>query len=281
MSEYRRPTHDRNSGAPMEVSRRTAFRGAALTSGTVLFGGAFAVGGASGASAAEEPPLHYRADWGARPPSSPVQVLDTPPDTIIVHHTAGANSTDTSVQHAYQISRDIQNLHMDANGWIDAGQQLTISRGGHVVEGRDRAIPAIREGGHCYGTHVADHNGHCIGIENEGIYVTDAPPQPLVDALVDTLAWLCTAYALDPRAAILGHRDFNATQCPGDVLYGMLPGIRDSVAGILAARGVRVDPRKRDRIPRAHRPTYPEVPAHGPTRELDHGPVHGPDDISR
>ncbi|PSK95493.1 N-acetylmuramoyl-L-alanine amidase [Murinocardiopsis flavida] len=262
-------------------SRRNVFRGAALTSGTVLFGGAFTIGTATTAAAAPEPQLHTRADWGARPPSSPVQVLDTPPDTIIVHHTAGGNSDDTSVEHAYKISRDIQNLHMDSNGWIDAGQQLTISRGGHVVEGRDKALTAIRDGKHCYGTHVADHNGHCIGIENEGIYVTDTPPKALVDSLVATLAWLCTAYSLDPQAAILGHRDFNATQCPGDVLYGMLPDIRNAVADSLAASGVRTTPGARRGLPADHRPGYPAVPKQEPKRELYHGPARGPDDISR
>jgi len=40
-------------------------------------------------------------------------------------------------------------------------------------------------------------------------------------------------YGLDPHAAIVGHRDYNATQCPGNVFYARLPELRDRVAAVL------------------------------------------------
>jgi hypothetical protein len=40
-------------------------------------------------------------------------------------------------------------------------------------------------------------------------------------------------YNLDPHAAIVGHRDYNVTQCPGDVFYARLPELRDRVAAVL------------------------------------------------
>lgn len=262
---------------PQGPDRRTILRGAAVTSGAVALGGAVTLGGATSASAQEEPSLYMRDDWDARSPSSPVEILDTPPTSIVVHHTATGNSTDYSVDHALALSRSIQNFHMDDNGWIDTGQQLTISRGGHIMEGRDRAVPAIREGTHCVGTHVADHNSTTIGIENEGTYTSESPTDALYDALVDTLSWLCAAYDLNPQDAIVGHRDFNATECPGDVLYGMLPDLRDDVTSSLVAQGVEIGTRTPS--PQSE-PSFPAVPASEPSREFYHGPAVGPRDSS-
>lgn len=259
--------------------RRTLLKGAAVASGAAVIGAsAVSPAGASPTTSAAEPPMSFRADWNARPPSSPVQVLQTPPTHVVVHHTATANSTDHSLDHALALSRSIQNFHMDGNGWIDVGQQFTISRGGHLVEGRDRAVPAVREGVHCVGTHVANNNNTCVGIENEGTYMEEGPTQELVDRLVETLAWLCGSYGLDPQTAILGHRDFNATACPGDVLYAMLPDLRNAVSSLMLAQGMEIGTRT---VPVEDRPTYPEVPENEPEGEFLHGPARGPDDFSR
>jgi hypothetical protein len=151
-----------------------------------------------------------------------------------VHHTAEGNSNDFSLAQAFRHSRLIQNLHMDRNGWIDSGQQLTISRGGYVMEGRSLSLRAIREGQHVSGAQTAGHNDHTIGIENEGLYVTAPVPAALFASLVATCAWLCERYGLDPFAAIVGHRDYvTTTVCPGDVLYARLPELRQRVAAAL------------------------------------------------
>jgi hypothetical protein len=48
---------------------------------------------------------------------------------------------------------------------------------------------------------------------------------------VQTCAWLCSVYGLDPYEAIVGHRDYvSTTVCPGDVLYSRLPELRNRVA---------------------------------------------------
>lgn len=259
--------------------RRTVFRGAALTSGAAVLGGAFTVSTAHAEPVRiAEPALYTRGDWNARTPSSPVQVLAEPPTQIVVHHTATPNTDDLSEDAALALSRSIQNFHMDTQGWIDAGQQLTISRGGHIMEGRNRALPAIREGTQCVGTHVANHNNTTIGIENEGTYTDVEPTGELIDALVETLAWLCEAYGLNPDA-IVGHRDFNATECPGEVLYGMLPELRNQTMSVLEAKGVQVPPSAQ--VDPADAPTYPAVPDDEPDHTFHHGPVRGPDDISR
>jgi N-acetylmuramoyl-L-alanine amidase len=209
----------------------------------ILGGGGLLLGGSAGllttrrTYAAFAPPRVYtRAEWSARPPSSPITVLSTPPDHIVVHHTASGNTTDYSLLQAGRLSHWIQDLHMDTNGWADAGQQLTISRGGYVLEGRDKSLWAINNGDLAVGAQTANQNSHTIGIENEGTYVTQNTTTMLFDSLVQTCAWLCTAYGLDPYASIVGHRDYvTTTQCPGDVLYGRLPELRDRTAAVLGA----------------------------------------------
>lgn len=267
------------------LNRRSLLRGAALTSGAAILGGSLGTLGATAASAqpgnpiqAAAPELYWRGAWNARAPRSPIQVLANAPTYIVVHHTATPNSTDYSLDHGLNLSKSIQNYHMDSNGWIDAGQQLTISRGGYVMEGRDRTPEAIAAGQHVVGTHVANYNSSAIGIENEGTYTSASPTQALTDSLVETLAWLCGAYGLNPQNAILGHRDFNATACPGDVLYAMLPDLRNAVTGVMLAQGLEIGTRT---VPAQDRPTYPPVPEDEPQREFYHGPGRGADDFTR
>jgi hypothetical protein len=179
---------------------------------------------------AEDPQVYTRAEWGARAPRRPAKVLKRAPDRIVVHHTATANTNDMSQAHAFDLSRSIQRWHMDGNGWDDSGQQLTISRGGIVMEGRNRSLKAIRAGELAVGAQVLHHNQHTIGIENEGTYTSKAVPGTLWNSLVEVCVWLCRQYKLDPAEAIVGHRDYNNTTCPGDRLYARLPELRQAVA---------------------------------------------------
>jgi N-acetyl-anhydromuramyl-L-alanine amidase AmpD len=118
---------------------------------------------------------------------------------------------------------------MDTRGFIDSGQHFTISRGGYAMEGRHRSLERLSLGqGHIVGAHCTGQNDQSIGIENEGIYTSVAPPGALYNQLVSLCVDICTQYAL-PASQIYGHRDFAATECPGDVLYGMLPQLRSDV----------------------------------------------------
>ncbi|GGQ00769.1 hypothetical protein GCM10010187_15750 [Actinomadura coerulea] len=179
---------------------------------------------------ADAPQVYTRAQWNARAPRRGAEVVERPPDHIIVHHTATANARDRSLAHAFALSRSIQNIHMNKNGWDDVGQQLTISRGGIVMEGRNRSLRAIRSGGLAIGAQALHHNQHTIGIENEGTYMSAQVPGALWRSLMEVCVWLCQKYDLDPSEAIVGHRDYNSTSCPGDVLYARLPQLRRSVA---------------------------------------------------
>ncbi len=188
------------------------------------------------ADADTAPRIYTRKEWGAAPPRHPPRLLERPPDHIIVHHTASPNATDTSRAHAFELSRRIQRFHLDMRGWDDIGEQLTISRGGFVMEGRAGSLPAIARNQLIVGAQSLHHNQHTLGIENEGTYIRDEVPPRLWRSLIETCAWLCMAHNLDPATAIVGHRDYNSTDCPGDVLYRRLPRLRREVARLIGER---------------------------------------------
>jgi hypothetical protein len=185
------------------------------------------------AEALATPKVYPRDDWNAVAAKRAPKILDRAPDHIIVHHTASPNASDTSRAHAFALSRQIQRFHMETRGWDDIGEQLTISRGGYVMEGRTGSLRAIADNGLVVGAQSLHHNKHTIGIENEGTYINDEVPSRLWKSLVEVCAWLCTAHHLNPATAIVGHRDYNDTDCPGDVLYRKLPQLRREVAHAL------------------------------------------------
>ncbi|WP_199431534.1 peptidoglycan recognition protein family protein [Qaidamihabitans albus] len=218
--------------------RRTLLRGGLTVTAagalTTLTGTTTAAGRGSPGGRVVPPLMYSTADWGARPPRGPITVLDRKPTYIVVHHTVEpGNGDDYSREHAFRISRDIQNFHMDTRGWIDTGQQFTNSRGGYVTEGRHRSLEILRGGTqHVQGANVGNHNSEVIGIENEGLYTETDVPQALWDSLVDLVAYMADQYGISPEF-IKGHRDFNSTECPGTVLYGRLPELRQAVGDVL------------------------------------------------
>jgi hypothetical protein len=101
------------------------------------------------------------------------------------------------------------------------------------------------------GAQTQGHNERTLGIENEGNYMKVPVPDLLWSALTEVCIWLCQTYDLNPYKAIVGHRDFNPTDCPGDVLYSRLPELRRVVAECLA--GHQAPP------PIASQPPLPEA----------------------
>lgn len=276
MSVERRPEIDH----PLAVGRRTMLRGTVLAAGGALLGGALGVSAVGQAWASAMPKVYTRSNWKARSPKGSVETLGKGPTHIVVHHTATGNVSDTSTSHAAALSRSIQSYHMDSNGWIDTGQQLTISRGGHIMEGRDKTLQAIGDGKHVLGAHTADHNSHTIGIENEGTYSSATPPKALMSSLVDTCTWLCLVYRLDPQDAIVGHRDYNSTNCPGDKLYSMLPKLRDDVGSRMREQLSHLSRYAGEELSVEQLPSFPGAPEAERTATFYHGPTIGDLDTS-
>lgn len=221
------------SVARRRFDRRTFLGAGAVTIGTVVLGGT-ALWVPRVAGAAGGPSIAGTAAWGAAPPRGTIEYRATRPNKIIIHHTAGANSADLSQAHAFAVARAIQQQHF-ARNWVDSGQHFTVSRGGHVMEGRHRSLEALRSGAHfVVGAHcdAGGQNPQALGIENEGTYTAVLPPPALWASLVDLCAEMCRQYRIPPTE-IYGHRDFKNTECPGDALYAKLGDLKREVAARL------------------------------------------------
>jgi len=236
------PRFDRRRLLKSGLGVATAATAASLGSGALLSGTAHAT---------TEDPFGFIIDcdsWGARPPSSPLVMNHRTTRKIIIHHTAYPNSTDYSLEQAIWLARDIQNLHMDTNGWSDTGQHFTISRGGYVLEGRHRSLEGLISGtSQVTAAHCPGMNTQAIGIENEGTYITETPTPQLLDSLVRLCVTICRQYGLHAHN-MFGHWDFRHTQCPGIAFYRLFPEWRRRVA-------VGLGPGFRD-VPRR---TWPDV----------------------
>ncbi|MEV0071761.1 MULTISPECIES: N-acetylmuramoyl-L-alanine amidase [unclassified Amycolatopsis] len=221
-----------------EATRRAVLKGGL----TVTAAGAFGLFATRTATAVTAPQIHPTHAWNARPATGAIVVENHKPTYIVVHHTVDpGNNTDYSLAHALQISRDIQNFHMDTRGWIDTGQQFTNSRGGYVTEGRHRSLEILRGGKqHVQGANVGNHNSECLGIENEGLYSTVDVPVALWNSLVSLVAYIADQYGISP-SFIKGHRDFNSTECCGQVLYDRLPELRTAVSRVLGVAASRAE----------------------------------------
>lgn len=216
------------------LSRRNVIKLGAGVLGVAGLGGLELILASSPAHAAPSlaPTIASTAKWGAQLAHEAVEIFNRRPTKILVHHTATANSPDTSLAHAYQLSRSIQQAHFN-NGWIDTGQHFTISRGGYITEGRHRSLETLLGGTRfVYGTHCPVLNSSSIGIEDEGTYTSILPPTVLWNSLVSLCVYICQQYGLT-ATSIYGHRDFYSTECPGTTFYGRLPALRSQVAARL------------------------------------------------
>ncbi|MDH6463833.1 hypothetical protein M2302_004030 [Micromonospora sp. A200] len=213
-----------------ELDRRTLLRAGLGAAAVAVVGSELAFPVAAQADPGADLDWIYSCDeWGARPPADPLVISAIPTNKIIVHHMAFPNVTDYSEAQAIKLARDCQNLHMDGNRWSDTGQHFTISRGGYVMEGRHGSLERLQAGDRqMVSAHCPGENGRAIGIENEGTYVTDTPPDELLDSLVKLCTTICRQYGLHAHD-IFGHWDFRNTLCPGATFYRLFPDVRRRV----------------------------------------------------
>ncbi|MFG3698637.1 peptidoglycan-binding protein [Micromonospora sp. NPDC047620] len=213
-----------------ELDRRTLLRAGLGAATVAVVGSELAFPAAAQADPGAGLDWIYSCDeWGARPPADPLSVSAIPTNKIIVHHMAFPNVTDYSEAQAIKLARDCQDLHMDGNRWSDTGQHFTVSRGGYVMEGRRGSLERLQAGDRqMISAHCPGENGRAIGIENEGTYVTETPPEALLDSLVKLCTTICRQYGLHAHD-IFGHWDFRTTQCPGAAFYRQFPVLRRRV----------------------------------------------------
>lgn len=138
-----------------------------------------------------------RSDWGARAPRNRTSTTWSARTEFIVHYSEGPTS---------QTPRQIQDFHMDGNGWSDIGYNFLVDSDGVIYEGRGWLV---------VGAHATGHNtsgiGVCfIGRDGDATQAAKNAIRQMYDE----------AARLGGRGlSRLGHRDVNSTDCPGDDLY--------------------------------------------------------------
>jgi hypothetical protein len=202
-------------------------------------------------------PYLSRAAWGADeslrfPGGTELWPAEyRPVQTLTVHHTAGANDDPDP---AATVRAIYHNQAVNQN-WGDIGYHLLIDEAGRVYEGRwsgtDGAPvfgPAGSDGRSqmVVGGHVVGANAGNIGVSLLGLFTGRQPTAAARGSLISVLASLAMVGRLDARAtvtylnpdsgatrrigAISGHRNWVATECPGDAFYPTLPTLRQAVA---------------------------------------------------
>ncbi len=176
---------------------------------------------------------------------------------MIVHHTDGSNS---STNWAADV-RAIYYYHAVTRGYGDIAYNYLIDPLGRLYKGRWSGPAGSRnqsldtptaedarawsvKAAHAYGA-----NSGTIGVALLGTFSAVSPTAAARAELAALFAWKSWRHGIDPTAwstytnpesgdqwftaNIGGHRDYVATDCPGDVLYGQLPAIRGAVAAAL------------------------------------------------
>ncbi len=174
-----------------------------------------------------------------------------PVQKLIVHHTAGVNNDPNPAATV----RSIYYYHAVTQGWGDIGYNFLVDEAGRIYKGRHSHPPGATDdtitgedaaGNSVTAAHAYQYNSGTIGVALLGTLTTQDATPAARTAMVDVLAWKASAHAIDPYgsslytnpvggnqkvfANIAGHRDVEATECPGGGFYATLPQLRSQVA---------------------------------------------------
>jgi N-acetyl-anhydromuramyl-L-alanine amidase AmpD len=123
---------------------------------------------------------------------------------IVIHHTAST---------AKETVEQIHNFHINNNGWAGIGYHFYIRKDGTIYRGR----PEKYVGAHC-----ENYNSVSLGICLEGNFEIEKPTEKQIQSVTDLVKYLRKKYG---DFKLVGHRDLNATACPGQYLYSNLLSI--------------------------------------------------------
>lgn len=122
----------------------------------------------------------------------PLAAFGKEPEFLVLHHEAGSGTVE-----------QIHNFHINSRGWSGIAYHLYVRRDGTVYKGR----PLNKQGGHCSG-----YNDRSVGICVEGNFENELMGSVQKDALFEAIEYVLGVY---PELKIVGHRELNATACPG------------------------------------------------------------------
>ena len=199
------------------------------------------------AAGAGQPPIIARKAWarGMAPPRVAPEYGAV--EMAFVHHTENPNGYAAS--EVPSMLRAIYVFHRYVNGWNDIGYNFVVDLYGRIFEARAGGIdePVV-------GAQAGGYNLVSTGIAVLGTFSSLPISNAARDSLEKLLAWKLSLHGISsqgrvtvkvnsagasysrfpanarvslPRVA--GHRDGDATECPGNALYGELPAIRTGV----------------------------------------------------
>ncbi|XP_042241033.1 peptidoglycan-recognition protein SC2-like isoform X2 [Homarus americanus] len=151
--------------------------------------------------------LVYREEWGALEPKSLTQ-LNPPMSKVIIHHTAAGKCT--TKEECVEEVKKTQRVHMYCNAWDDIGYNFLVGEDGRVYEGR---------GWYTLGSHSMGHNTSSYGICVMGNFMEELPNDKALSALKEFINYGVQKGKLTEGYELFGHRDAQATDCPGLMLY--------------------------------------------------------------
>jgi N-acetylmuramoyl-L-alanine amidase len=196
----------------------------------------------------DAPTIYRRSAWGAgqcKPRTAPAQGSV---GVAFIHHTVSAN--EYAPDDVPGMILAICRYHRNSNGWNDIGYNFLVDRFGRLWEGRaggvDRAV---------VGAHAQGFNAQSTGISNLGTFTSVPQTDDALRAMARLIRWklplhgtptdgttrLVSAGGASNRwrygtavkfNRVSGHRDADATSCPGNVLYGQLPDLRERVGSV-------------------------------------------------
>ena len=123
---------------------------------------------------------------------------------IVIHHTAST---------AKETVEQIHNFHINNNGWAGIGYHFYIRKDGTIYKGRDEKYA---------GAHCENYNSVSLGICLEGNFEIEKPTEKQIQSVTDLVKYLRKKYG---NFKLVGHKDLNATACPGQYLYSQLLSI--------------------------------------------------------
>ncbi|WP_328772085.1 FG-GAP-like repeat-containing protein [Streptomyces sp. NBC_00286] len=193
-----------------------------------------------------KPPIITQAEWGASTDYDGTPGYGAEIKAAVVHHTGVNNDNTISCGQSRARMRTIQQEHF-SRGYYDLGYNFVVDKCGQIFEGRSGGmdLPVI-------GAHDVGFNTNTVGISFIGNYETAKPSRAGLEAISRIVAWKFGMYGIDPNGQVtltsgtakgqdgnlvekgtsitlprvFGHRDTNATACPGANLYPKLAEIR-------------------------------------------------------
>lgn len=164
-------------------------------------------------------------------------------EVMMIHHTVNPNNY--SWAEAPAMIRAIYRYHRFNLDYDDIAYNFIVDRFGRIFEGRFGGItkPVV-------GAHTEGMNTKTSGIAMLGTFSNAYPSGPMMVSLMRFLAWKLDVHHIPawghvPMTSggskkfargqtvnmnrISGHRDAQATDCPGNKMYYQLPRIRDTI----------------------------------------------------